>query len=135
MSSRVLEGRKARFQEKKNKTTEDFDNLVKIEEDMSRLRKYSSRIKTIPEGLKTLELSGSGIRFQPKRNVYKRGSSIFYYNNPRNLFDRLHLLGGSIIAGNNSAKNEFSEVAHTRHKLGAFSSEDLNSLLSKFLEI
>ena len=39
------------------------------------------------------------------------------------------------MAGNNSAKNEFSEVAHTLHKNGAFSSEVLNSLLSKFLEI
>ena len=63
------------------------------------------------------------------------GSSIFYYNNPRDLFDRLHLLGGSIVAGNNSAINEFSEVAHTLHKLGAFPSEVLNSLLSKFLAI
>ena len=65
----------------------------------------------------------------------QKGSSIFYYNNPRDLFDRPHLLGGSIIAGNNSQKNEFSEVAHTLHKLGAFPSEDLNSLLSKFLAI
>ena len=65
----------------------------------------------------------------------KHGSGIFYYNNPRDLFDRLELLGGSIIAGNNSAKNEFSEVAHTVHKLGLFPSEVLNSLLTKFLEI
>ena len=63
----------------------------------------------------------------------QKGSSIFCYNNPRDLFDRLELLGGSIIAGNNSAKNEFSEVAHTLHKLGAFPSEVLNSLLTKFL--
>ena len=65
----------------------------------------------------------------------KTGSSVFYYNNPIDLFDRLHLLGGSIIAGSNSAKYEFSEVAHTLHKLGAFPSEDLNCLLRKFLAI
>ena len=41
------------------------------------------------------------------------GGAVFYYNNPRDLFDRLHLLGGSIRAENNSAKNEFSEIAHT----------------------
>ena len=34
----------------------------------------------------------------------QKGSSVFYYNNPRNLFERLELLGGSIMAGNNSAK-------------------------------
>ena len=39
------------------------------------------------------------------------------------------------MAGNNSAKNEFSEVAHTLYKLGLFSSEVLNSLLRKFIEI
>ena len=63
------------------------------------------------------------------------GSSIFYNNNPRDLFDRLHLLGGSIVAGNNSAINAFSEVAYTLHKFGASQSEVLNSLLSKFLAI
>ena len=34
----------------------------------------------------------------------QKGSSIFYYNNPKDLFHRLNLLGGSVIAGNNSAK-------------------------------
>ena len=48
----------------------------------------------------------------------KKGSSVFYYDNPRDLFERLELLGGSIMAGNNSAKNEFSEVAHTLYKIG-----------------
>ena len=50
--------------------------------------------------------NASGMRKQ-------NGGTIFYYNNPRDLFERLELLGGSIMAGNNSAKNEFSEVAHT----------------------
>ena len=63
------------------------------------------------------------------------GGAVFYCNNPRDLFDRLHLLGGSIIAGNDSVKNEFSEVPHTLHKFGAFPSEVLNSLLTKFLTI
>ena len=63
----------------------------------------------------------------------QKGLGVFYYNNPRDLFERLDLLGGSIMAGNNSAKKEFSEVAHTLYKLGLFSSEVLNSLLSKFL--
>ena len=65
----------------------------------------------------------------------QKGSSIFYYNNPRDLFERLDLLGGSIMAGNNSAKNEFSEVAHTLFKIGLLSSEVLNSLLKKIIEI
>ena len=31
----------------------------------------------------------------------KSGSGIFYFNNPHQLLDRLELLGGSILAGNN----------------------------------
>ena len=65
----------------------------------------------------------------------QKGSGVFYYNSPRDLFERLELLGGSIRAGNNSVKNEFSEAAHTLHKLGMFPSEVLNGLLRKFLSV
>ena len=65
----------------------------------------------------------------------QKGSGVFYYNSPRDLFERLELLGGSIRAGNNSVKNEFSEVAHTLYKLGVFPSEVLNGLLRKFLSV
>ena len=61
------------------------------------------------------------------------GSGIFYYNNPNDLLDRLELLGGTISAGNNSVKEEFSEVAHTLWKLNLINSKKLNQLLKTFL--
>ena len=107
---RRLGGRKAH---KKGKEKDEFDKTIK------HLQDYKNLIEGYPKNIKPP----------------KHGSGIFYYNNPKDFFDRLHLLGGSIIAGNNSAKNEFSEVAHTLYKLGLFPSEVLNYLLSKFLEI
>ena len=38
----------------------------------------------------------------------KSGSGIVYFNNPHQLLDRLELLGGSILAGNNGVIPEFS---------------------------
>ena len=93
------------------------DERKRLDKDSDALREYKKLIEGFPKKIKPL----------------KHGRGVFYYNNPRNLFDRLHLLGGSIMAGNNSAKNEFSEVAHTLHKLDLFPSEVLNSPLSKFL--
>ena len=41
----------------------------------------------------------------------KSGSGMIYFNNPQQLLDRLELLGGSILAGNNGVINEFSQIA------------------------
>ena len=42
----------------------------------------------------------------------KAGEGIFYFNSPNQLLDRLELLGGSILAGNNGEMLEFSQIAH-----------------------
>ena len=95
------------------------DDIKKLDKESNDLREYKQLIESYPKKIKP-----------PK---YGRG--VFYYNNPRDLFERLELLGGSIRAGNNSVKNEFSEVAHTLHKLGALPSSVLNGLLRKFLSV
>ena len=90
------------------------DNKKKeIEKKLTANRNYRELIKSLPNP--------------------QKGSGVFYYNSPRDLFERLELLGGSIRAGNNSLKNEFSEVVHTLYKLGVFPSAVLNGLLRKFL--
>ena len=63
----------------------------------------------------------------------KKGSGIRYFINPRTLFDRLELVGGSIMAGNDSAKNEFSEVAHVLWRLGLIKDDALKDLLQGFM--
>ena len=45
----------------------------------------------------------------------KAGTGIIHFNNPQQLVKRLELLAGSIIAGNNGVKQEFSQIAHLLH--------------------
>ena len=61
----------------------------RLDEDSNALREYKKLIEGFPKKIKPP----------------KKGRGVFYYNNPRNLFKRLNLLGGSIIAGYDSVKN------------------------------
>ena len=45
------------------------------------------------------------------------GTGIIHFNNPQQLVNRLELLAGSIFAGNNGVKQEFSQIAHLLHQL------------------
>ena len=63
---------------------------------------------------------------------YKIGEGI-YFNNPHQLLDRLELLGGSILAGNNGVINEFSHIAHLLNKMKVISKKQLNDLLKNYI--
>ena len=63
----------------------------------------------------------------------KSGSGIVYLNNPHQLLDRLELLGGSILAGNNGVINEFSQIAHLLNQMKVISNKQLNNLLKTYL--
>ena len=63
----------------------------------------------------------------------KSGSGMIYFNNPHQLLDRLELLGGSILAGNNGVINEFSQIAHLLHQMKVISKKQLNNLLKTYL--
>ena len=66
---------------------------------------------------------------------YKKltGTSIIHFNNPQQLLNRLELLAGSIFAGNNGVKQEFSQIAHLLHKLKVITKKQLNDLLKKYI--
>ena len=65
-------------------------------------------------------------------NKYKKiGSGVIII--PADLLDRLELLGGSIIAGNDGVKDEFSQIAHTLNKLGVLNNNQLNNLLKEYI--
>ena len=72
------------------------------------------------------------IQIQIRKNK-QSGSGITYFNHPDQLFDRLELLAGSITAGNNGVKNEFSEITHTLRNMGFISQKDVNNLLRKYV--
>ena len=63
----------------------------------------------------------------------KSGSGIVYFNNPHQLLDRLELLGGSILAGNNGVINEFSQIAHLLNQMKVISKKQLNDLLKNYI--
>ena len=52
---------------------------------------------------------------------YKEGKGIFCFNNPHQLLDRLELVGGSILAGNNGVIPEFSQIAHLLNQMKVIS--------------
>ena len=65
----------------------------------------------------------------------KSGSGMFYFNNPHQLLDRLELLGGSILAGNNGVIPEFSQIAHLLNQMKVISKKQLNDLLRNYISI
>ena len=63
----------------------------------------------------------------------KEGKGIIHFNNPQQLVNRLELLAGSIFAGNNGVKQEFSQIAHLLHQLKVITKKTLNDLLKKYI--
>ena len=63
----------------------------------------------------------------------KTGTGIIHFNNPHQLIDRLELVAGSIFAGNNGVKQEFSQIAHLLHQLKVITKKQLNDLLKKYI--
>ena len=65
----------------------------------------------------------------------KSGSGMIYFNNPHQLLERLELLGGSILAGNNGVIPEFSHIAHLLNQMKVISKKQLNDLLKSYIPI
>ena len=63
----------------------------------------------------------------------KSGSGMTYFNNPYQLLDRLELLGGSILAGNNGVIPEFSQIAHLLNQMKVISKKQLNELIKNYI--
>ena len=76
----------------------------------------------------------SGIPIHRTSKKYKKiGSGEIYFNNPEDLLRRLELLGGGILTGNDSVKNEFSQIAHTLDKLSVINNNKLNELIGNYI--
>ena len=83
----------------------EYNTLIKFNDNMRQLKKYK-------------ELTGTGI---------------IHFNNPLQLLDRLELLAGSIFAGNNRVKQEFTQIAHLLYQLKVVTKKQLNDLLKKYI--
>ena len=88
----------------------DFDTIDLLTKRFNSKKKYSNLSRMIFDELNQL----SEIPIHRTSNKFKRmGSGVIYYNNPNDLLDRMELLGGSILAGNDGVKKEFTQIAHT----------------------
>ena len=113
-----------------NKKQVDFDTLDLLTKKFNSKKKYSTLSKMVFDELNRI----SDIPIHRTSNKYKKiGSGVVYYNNPADLLDRLELLGGSILAGNNGVKNEFSQIVDTLNKLGVLDNNQLNNLLKEYI--
>jgi len=93
-------------------------------------KKYSDLSKMVFNQLN--QLSEIPIHRSSKK-YSKIGSGVVYYNDVNDLIDRMELLGGSLSAGNDSAKSEFSEIAHKLYQIGKIDNNQLNDLLKGYV--
>ena len=108
----------------------DFDTIDLLTKRFNSKKKYSNLSRMIFDELNQL----SEIPIHRTSNKFKRmGSGVIYYNNPNDLLDRMELLGGSILAGNDGVKKEFTQIAHTLNKIGVINNNQLNNLLSEYV--
>ncbi|CAH3193181.1 unnamed protein product, partial [Porites evermanni] len=75
----------------------------------------------------------SPTRYNIEKNLddYQIGEGMIYFNNPHQLPDRLELLGGSILAGNNGVIPEFSQIAHLLNQMKALARPGNNAHQTK----
>ena len=102
----------------KNPSPEYVAETRELKEIQGTLKKYRNTINTY---FKTIK--------------YKVGQGNVYFNNPHQLLDRLELLGGSILAGNNGVIPEFSQIAHLLSQMKVISKKQLNDLLKSYISI
>ena len=108
----------------------DFDTLDLLTKRFNSKKKYSDLSKKIFDELNQI----SGIPIHRTSSKFKKiGQGVIYYNNPKDLLDRMELLGGSILAGNDGVKNEFVQIAHTLNKIGVINNNQLNDLLKEYI--
>ena len=108
----------------------DFDTIDLMTKRFNSKKKYSNLSKMVFNELNKL----SEIPIHRSSKKYSKiGSGIVYYNDTNDLIDRMELLGGSILAGNDGAKSEFSEIVHKLFQLGKIDNGKLNDLLEVYV--
>ena len=106
----------------------------------SPLYEAETEIKKIQKGTlmkykNTMKDYLSSLKYKVGEGRAQRGQGIVYFNNPHQLLDRLELLGGSILAGNNGVILEFSQIAHLLNQMKVISKKQLNNLLKNYITI
>ena len=131
-----------RYQRKAERLVNDYKKLLtnKAEFKISKGKNKAVAINKNPrtETLQEIQyynILGEYVNNMNKlENIAKKtGQGIIHFNNPQQLVNRLELLAGSIVAGNDGVKQEFSQIAHLLHQLKVISKKTLNDLLKKYI--
>ena len=103
---------------------------------LARQKNPNARIETI-NNIETFNTISTYYKNLSDIYNYKQkiGSGITLFNNPHQLLDRLELLGGSILAGNNGVIPEFSKIAHLLNQMKVITKKQLNDLLKSYITI
>ena len=115
---KTFTGELAGLNRKKNKAVIDKAEIDNVKMQKDALHKYKNILKLYLDSLE-----------------YKMGEGMIYFNNPHQLLNRLELLGGSILAGNNGVIPEFSQIAHLLNQMKVISKKQLNDLLNNYIVI
>ena len=108
----------------------DFDTIDLLTKRFNSKKKYSDIAKMVFDELNQL----SEIPIHKSSKKFKKlGSGVVYFNDANDLIDRMELLGGSILAGNNGVKEEFSQIAHKLNQLGLINNKQLIDLLQQYI--
>ena len=108
----------------------DFDTIDLSTKRFNSKKNYSDLSKMVFNQLNKL----SEIPIHKSSKKYSKiGNGVVYYNDTNDLINRLELLGGSILAGNNGVKDEFTNIVHKLYQLGVIDNENLNELLKVYV--
>ena len=108
----------------------DFDTIDLLTKRFNSKKKYSNIAKMVFDELN--QLSEIPI-YKSSKKFKKLGFGVVYFNDANDLIDRMELLGGSILAGNNGVKEEFSQIAHKLNQLGLINNKQLIDLLQQYI--
>ena len=108
----------------------DSDTLDLLTKRFNSKKKYSDLSKMVFNQLNKL---GELPIHRTSKKFSKLGSGVVYYNDTNDLINRMELLGGSIMAGNDGAKSEMSEIVHKLYELGKINANQLNDLLKSYV--
>ena len=106
-----FEGKSIAYPKNKNPSAKTLENIA----DHNILENYNYNLNLLREYKK------------------KTGTGILHFKNALQLLDRLELLGGSILAGNNGVIQEFSQIAHLLNQMKVITKKQLNDLLKKYI--
>ena len=108
----------------------DFDTIDLLTKRFNSKKKSSDLSKMVFNQLNKI----SEIPIHRSSQKYSKiGPGVVYYNDTNDLIDRMELLGGSILAGNDGAKSEFSKILYKLHQLGEIDNAKLNDLLEVYV--